>query len=885
EQDGSLVYCAAYGLPDARARQQRFGRGEGLPGQCLLERRLLSLDPVPAQHFQIISGLGKALPRSILLVPLIARGEPVAVLELASFARLEERQQRLLEDLLPATALSWQTLARSLLTRELLEETQAQAEELRASEEALRTQQEELRVTNEALRERSQALEEQGRRLRSSEEELRLQAQELRISNSELQDARGELEQKAEALAQASRYKSEFLANMSHELRTPLNSLLILSQSLAENEDGNLNEEQIESARIIRDSGRNLLNLINDILDLSKVEAGKMQITLEEVSLAALLQQMERQFRPVARERALEFVVERAADLPETLRSDGARLGQILTNLLGNAFKFTRQGRVSLRVGRPDASERLPAGWVAEQSLAFEVSDTGIGIAESKLEQVFQAFEQADASTSRRFGGTGLGLSIVIGMARLLGGEVRVRSQLEVGSTFTLLVPQTLADAVAEPVLSTPPAPAPRPAPAALPTAVANPPDADEDDDAVLLIVEDDPVFARLLAEAARRKGHATRIAGTGQDALRLARSLRLSGVLLDLGLPDISGWQVLSQFQQDPRLARVPVHIVSADDEAAQGLDRGAVGVLMKPATREGIQAALDRLQAPGTHAAGLRSRVLLVDDDSISRAAVRKLLASQPIDLVEVDSGSAGLQALTERGPFDGLILDLYLPDLSGFDFLEQAARRLPLPPVVIYSARQLTDEETLRLREYTESIVIKGSRSPERLLDEASLFLHSLERKPAAPGRAAAPTAPAAPAAGPAAVGRHPPQEDLGGRTVLVVDDDMRNIFALSKALRSRGLKVVMAQDGLKALSLLESGEAIDLVLMDIMMPDMDGYETMRRIRAQPRFASLPIIAVTAKAMKGDREKCLEAGANDYCTKPVDLDRLISQIRVWV
>ncbi|WP_374679764.1 hybrid sensor histidine kinase/response regulator [Hydrocarboniphaga effusa] len=889
-----LEACAGYGVAASAWKRTSFEEGEGPVGQCMREQKIILLSPVPAAHFEIVSGLGAGMPDSLLFAPLVSRGEVVGVIELASLGGFAPLVQQLLGEALNPTALAWQTLGRSLRTRELLDVTQTQAEELQASEEALRIQQEQLQSTNEALRTRSTQLEEQGQRLQASEEELRAQAEELRIANEalrersesliqrqgELESARGELEKRAEELERASRYKSEFLANMSHELRTPLNSMLILSKSLADNDDGNLLPEQIESASIVHDSGRNLLQLINDILDLSKVEAGRMQVLPEDVVLADFAAMEERNFAPVARTRNLELKIELDPALPPTIRTDGTRLGQIITNLLSNAFKFTSEGGVTLRIS-PAPVERLNlSGLKPGHAVLFSVIDTGIGIAQDKLEQVFRPFEQADSSTSRRYGGTGLGLSIVRGMAGLLGGDVFAESEPGKGSTFMLVLPDVLDIAGGDVALHTPVAPKAvvpvassaasvampvSQAPAASAPAAQAPPQSDKPP--VLLVVEDDAAFSNILTALAGRKQLPVEVAASGAEALRIAAERPLLGVLLDLGLPDMSGWSVLETLKQQPATANVPVHIISAADEAERGRNSGAVGFLTKPVTREAVLEAMQGLIDFGSALPRGARQVLLVDDNAGARKAVRKLLEHEPAEIYEAASGAEAEAALRERH-YDCMILDLGLPDISGFDLLDKLSAQGPLPPVVIYSGRDLGDEENLRLRQYTESIVIKGARSPERLLDEVSLFLHALGRKDAATAASVADV-----------------QKDVAGKKLLIVDDDMRNIFALSKALRTRKLDVTMAQDGYKALAQLDANPEVDLVLMDIMMPGMDGYETIRKIREQPRFARLPIIAVTAKAMTGDREKCIEAGASDYCSKPIDVEKLMSQIRVWI
>jgi CheY-like chemotaxis protein len=889
EPEPMLELAGSYGFRQRRHLDTRCAIGEGLVGQCARERKTIVLEPVPDDYIRIHSGLGEATPRSVIVLPLLLRGELLGVLEFGSFQRFTATQEALLEDLLPVVALSLDNLRRALRTQDLLGRTQLQARELQASEEELRMQQEELAATNEELQGKTVELEEHSQRLRASEEELRVQAEELQASNEELRQKTDTLNeqkkvleqlqldtlQKAEELARASQYKSDFLANMSHELRTPLNSLLILSRTLADNDLGNLNTDEVESARVIHESGSNLLRLINDILDLSKIEAGKMEVTREDVSLAGFAQSLQRQFRPVALEKALAFEIALDEDLPETVHSDGPKLEQIANNLLGNAFKFTRIGHVRVRLARADAALLERCG-LAGPAVAMAVEDTGIGIAADQLERMFQVFEQADASTSRHYGGSGLGLAITRRLTDLLGGAIVVDSEPDQGSTFFVVIPEAVAGATALPPRAAgaarpgPDAPAaarPKrspPAPPAAPVAsgwIADDRNQIQPGDTAILAIEDDPAFARILVDLIRRKGHRALAAGDGESGLDLARRYRPTGVLLDVMLPGIDGWSVIEQMKSDPELRAIPVHFISAVDESARGEAVGAVGFLTKPADRNAVLSAFDRLLQ---HAEHRTRRVLLIDDDEDSRLAIIRLIASDGVEIVEATSGEEGLDMLGAGG-FDCIVLDLGLPGISGFDFLDIAAARGGLPPVVIYSARELSGEESVRLRQHTDSIVIKGARSNERLLDEVSLFMHSIRPTGAGVVRDI--------------------DAGLSGNTVLIVDDDMRNIFALSKTLRARGLNVVMAQDGMKALRQVEENPAIDIVLMDIMMPGMDGYETMRRIRALPRHAQLPIIAVTAKAMQGDRDKCLEAGASDYLAKPVDVDKLLSMMRVWL
>lgn len=883
-----LELCGSYGFKQRKHLSTRYTLGEGLVGQVALERKPIVLEQVPDDYVRIHSGLGEAPPRNVIALPLLLQERLIGVLEFGSFAPFGKAEQGLLDELMPFAALSLENLNRAMRTQELLVRTQRQAQELQTSEEELRVQQEELAATNEELQAKTVELEEQQQRLRTSEEELRVQAEELQASNEELRQKsdtlneqkqvlealQQETENKAQELARASQYKSDFLANMSHELRTPLNSLLILSRNLADNDGGNLDSEQVESARVIHESGSNLLRLINDILDLSKIEAGKMHAVAEDVPLSHFVQALLRRFKHVAGEKALEFDVSLAEGLPASMHTDGPRLEQIANNLVGNAFKFTRQGSVRVDIARPRTELARRLGLAPDGSIAITVTDTGIGIPADKLDHIFGTFEQMDASTSRKYGGSGLGLAIARRLSELLGGGITVESVLGEGSRFTVVLPEQLGTTTApHPAAELVPPPV---AEAATDTLLPPPPlgsmpkpwvpddrDALRAGDTVILAIEDDPVFARTLVDMIRRKGYRALAAGDGESGLYLARQYRPTGILLDVMLPGIDGWDVLTRLRQEPATRRIPVHFVSATDDTARAQQLGAVGFLTKPVERDALLGAFERLlqSAPGP-----MRKVLLVDDDPDSRVAVASLIKSDTVEIVETGSAEEALP-LFDSGSFDVVVLDLGLPGMSGFDFLDLLhARRSDLPPIVIHSGRELSREESARLRQYTDSIVIKGTRSLERLLDEVSLFLHSVRKD-----------------AGPRVV--RDIDSGLAGRTVLVVDDDMRNIFALSKILREKGLSVVMAQDGQKALRQIEENKSIEIVLMDIMMPGMDGYETMREIRKRPAYAKLPIIAVTAKAMAGDRDKCLEAGANDYLAKPIDIDKLLSLMRVWL
>ncbi len=877
-ESAEMLLIGGYGL--GKSNDDFRARSAGLVQQCAMTGETIQLTPVPEDYIRIGSGTGGSAAVAVYLWPLKGTGGISGVIEFATFKPFSADEQELLSTVTPGIGLALEALSNAIRTAELLEETRTQQEELQASEESLRVQQEELRTTNESISVKNQELEEQSARLRASEEELRVQAEELRNTydamaeksrtldefNQRLLQVQEELKQKNEDVEQASRYKSEFLANMSHELRTPLNSVLILAKDLAENGAGNLSGEQIESAQIIHDSGHNLLRLINDILDLSKIEAGRMDVHWEPVQLADVIAGAERGFRALARERGLELNVQLDSNVPQQVWSDASKLGQILTNLIGNALKFTHQGSVSLQLSAATGCS------VDKPMLALSVSDTGIGIPAEKLERLFRAFEQGDGTTSRRYGGTGLGLSISLALARILGGDIQVSSTPGEGSRFTLLLPASRsAETAVAPVAETP---APTAAVTLIsddsgtrPVAPAASPLADDreyihDGDTVMLIIEDDATFSHILSDMARQKGYRVLRAADGETGLALAQQFRPRGILLDVGLPGMDGWAVLERLKARASTRNIPVHFISASDESERGLALGAVGFLTKPATRDTLETVFSHLLGAGDSP---RRRVLVIDDDPIARHAIVKLLAETHAEVIEADTQSAALLVLGNQ-TIDCIVLDLVLPDGNGLELLDKLSRSGSVPPVVVHSARDLSHDELLKLREYTDSIVIKGTQSPNRLMDEVSLFLHAVR----APKASGAPTA--------------EKPADLAGRHVLVVDDDMRNVFALSKALRAQGLNVIVAQDGQKALDQLEAHPETDWVLMDIMMPVMDGYTAMRKIRERPEWARLPVLAITAKAMKGDREACLQAGANDYLTKPIDMTKLLSMMRAW-
>ncbi len=869
EQTPHLRLLAAFADDGADGHDQYLQMGEGLLGQCARDKRNMVITDLPPHTVSIRSGLFKALPRNVVVLPVLFEEQVKAVIELASLGTFTASHLAFLEQLTASIGIVLNSIEATMQTEGLLTQSQQLAAELQS-------QQKELQQTNEELAQKAQQLVE-----RNTEVERK---------NQEIEQARRALEEKAAELALTSKYKSEFLANMSHELRTPLNSILILGQQLSENPDGNLTSKQVEFARTIHGAGTDLLNLISDILDLSKIESGTVSVDAEEIPITNLLDMVARPFRHEADNRGLTFDVQVDEHLGRNMVTDSKRLQQVLKNLLSNAFKFTEQGGVRLMVSAPGSGWSLdhPVLKGATTVVAFEVSDTGIGIPPEKQKIIFEAFQQADASTSRKFGGTGLGLAISRELASLLGGEIQLRSTPGSGSTFILYLPQTyLGPSVAgegteagQLGIATPVAVNTRsvggPPAIRLPertTELVTIPDDRADlrqGDAILLIVEDDTYYARVLADLARDKGFKTLVASRGLDALALARQFHPTAVSLDIFLPDMLGWTVLSQLKQDPTMRHIPVQIVTLDEDRQHGLARGAFAFVTKPTTADGLDAALSRIKE---YATSSRKRLLVVEDNAAERFSITELLGHDDIEIEVADSGEAALTAL-RADEFACVVLDLRLPDMSGFEVLEHMRddEALRDVPVVVFTGKQLSSEEDTRLHTLARSVVVKGVESPERLLDETALFLHRVVSD--------------LPVEKQSLLDRlHRSDDDLVGKKVLIVDDDIRNIFALSSVLERRGMSVVTAGTGREAIELLESTSDLSIVLMDIMMPEMDGYETMQVIRQNPEFRRLPIIALTAKAMKGDREKCLEAGASDYLAKPVNTEQLLSALRMWL
>ncbi len=884
-QDGKLQRVAEFGWDKDRLNNGRtLELGEGLVGQVALERRAMTIDSVPPGYLKVSSALGDADARSVLIAPVEDSGMLNAVLEIGFLRPLRDEDGELLRRISDGigsaieAARYRQRLQRVLAeTQQLNEELQVQQEELRAANEELEEQSNALRESQAHMEEQQAELEQTNEQLAEHSAELARQRDEMDRKNNRLHEVQLMLEERAEELQRASRYKSEFLANMSHELRTPLNSSLILSKLLADNPDGNLHDDQVQFARSIYSAGNDLLNLINDILDISKVEAGKLDVHPELLVLSRMADGLRSLFLAQSLEKSLQFNVELADDLPSSLYTDRQRLEQILKNLLSNAFKFTEKGSVEMHVTRH-----------GEGQVAFAVRDSGIGIPVDQQDVIFEAFRQADGTTNRRYGGTGLGLSISRELAQLLGGTIEVSSEPGAGSVFTLIVPENYSAPVAVeaptplPVSQVPEVP-PAPAPVQVSPAQAAPLRAPElsapglsDDregfpfERSVLVIEDEPQFAGILRDLAHELKYSCLIAQNADHGFDTALQFRPDAILLDMRLPDHSGLTVLERLKENPITRHIPVHIVSVEDRKEAALQMGAIGYATKPTTREDLKEVFGRFEAK---LAQKVKRILLVEDDARQRESVSRLIEDVDIEITAVEFGEQALELLRST-VFDCMIIDLKLPDMDGHQLLERMAREeiCSFPPVIVYTGRNLTRDEEAALMKYSRSIIIKGARSPERLLDEVTLFLHKVESD-------------------------MPPERQkmlksvrsrekaFEGRKILVVDDDVRNVFALTSALEQKGALIEIARNGHEAIAQLQQVGDIDLVLMDIMMPEMDGFTAMQEIRKDARFAKLPIIAVTAKAMKDDQDRCLSSGANDYLAKPIDLDRLFSLIRVWL
>ncbi|MBK1882193.1 response regulator [Luteolibacter pohnpeiensis] len=856
-----------------------FSKGDGVLSQAVKDGQCFVVSDVPDGYLSVGSSFGKSAPRHLLVMPIHVEGQVKAVLELGFFKPVQESDKELLARVESSIGVAIRSVKYRMRLRELLEQTQQQSEEVQAQSEELRVSNEELEEQSRALMESQSRLELQQTELEQNNVQLEEQTQMLEQQKRYLVNAKEALEKQAWEVERASRYKSDFLANMSHELRTPLNSSLILAKLLAENRNGNLTDEQIKFAQTIESSGNDLLVLINDVLDLSKIEAGHMEIHPERMQLDRLVNTLQDVFEPVATQKSLGFQIEIGPQVPDSLITDRQRLEQVLKNLLSNALKFTESGSVALRISRTPGDQ-----------IAFAVSDTGIGIESEQQQAIFDPFFQGDGTTSRKYGGTGLGLSISRNLTRLLGGEIDLVSEAGKGTTFTVTLPEKFESSLdvhdallplenhrkVEPPTANLKSEEPV---ETLPTAefgvVPDDRETLNGSRPLILAVEDDRPFAEIIYHLAHEMDFQCIIATSAEEALVLARGHLPSAIVLDVGLPDNSGLIVLERLKSDSKTRHIPVHVVSASDYTQTAMALGAVGYMLKPVKREELALAFRNLEQRLTQK---MRRVLVVEDDPVQMEAMSELLGSRDVETLGARTAAECLEHLKSTS-FDCMVLDLSLPDESGFSLLEKLSQEdtYSFPPVIVYTGRELSGMEEQRLRKYSKSIIIKGAKSHERLLDEVSLFLHQV-------------------------VSDLPPEKQrmlekasnrdaaLEGRRILVAEDDVRNVFALTSLLEGRGVKLQIARNGREAVDALDRAAkdpkaAVDLVLMDIMMPEMDGLAAMREIRKRREWSKLPIIALTAKAMKSDQEQCLAAGANDYLAKPLDVEKLLSLIRVWM
>ncbi len=885
----TMTLTGSYAFHKRKGLNSRIKIGEGIAGQAVLEKNMISITDLPEDYVRISSTLGDSAPCNILAVPFSHEETVLGVLEFASFTEFSDEQMEFLDNVTEHIAIAFRSAQSKQKVQELLEETREQAEELKQQSEELMATNEELESQATALKKFQQELESQQEELRETNaaleeksEALMVEKKKIKNRNEELIAAKEKVEERSKDLALASKYKSEFLANMSHELRTPLNSLLLLAQSLKDNRDGNLTAKQEKAAGIIFESGNDLLDLINEILDLSKIEAGQIVKDVEEVLLTDLAENAETLFSHMAENKGVTFSVTLADDIPRAIFTDRQRVEQILKNFLGNSMKFTSEGRIDLIFSRMEATAPVRSETLQpEQAIAISVADTGIGIPAEKQRTIFEAFQQADGSTARKYGGTGLGLSISKELAALLGGEIGLVSEPGKGAVFTLYLPVG-AEMPPEKEGEQQQAKQPLVPKIEISTqayegggqerefAVADDRDRLSDGDRVMLIIEDDPKFAEILLEQCHESHFKALVTDNGEEGLRLADQYRPSGIILDIRLPGIDGWTVLSTLKSNAGTRHIPVHMMSAEEVSRKAMNQGAIGFLSKPVTREQLNKAFDRFESVINKKI---KKLLVVEDDDNLRGILVDLVGNGDTETFEAGTGKE-VEDLLAKHRFDCMVLDLGLPDCNGIELLQRLADAadLVVPPVIIYTGRELSRKEERELNKYSESIIIKDARSQERLLDETSLFLHRMVKSmPVQKQQIIA--------------NLYDRDKMFQGKKVLLVDDDMRNVFALSGILEQKGMEVVIAEDGKRALELLIQEEQVDIVLMDIMMPEMDGYEATKKIREQKQFWKLPIIALTAKAMKDDRDKCLEAGASDYLAKPVDVERLLSMMRVWL
>ena len=885
DKNGYLKQIGCSACVQQKNISREFKPGEGLVGQVAMEKKHIQITNCSDDSINISHDPEEPTPKNILVFPLILNKVLKGVVELRSCHEFPDIQINFLEQVAEGIAVALNSVISKKKTKDLLEQTRQQAKDLQTREEALRKSNEELEANARALKESESRLQAQKNELRLINEELEKQKKEVEGKNKDLNDVRWVIEEKARDLELSSKYKSEFLANMSHELRTPLNSILLLSRLLADNKNDNLTTDTIESAQAIYSSGSELLQLINDVLDLSKVEAGKMNIHIDEIGFHDFSSAMKRSFQPVTIEKKLYMHVDIDRNLPDNLHTDKQRLEQIVKNLLSNAFKFTQEGGVTLRISRPDLksynkTHLFRKGVDSTKVVAFSVTDTGVGIPEEKQKLIFEAFQQADGTTSRKHGGTGLGLSISKELAKLLEGEIRVESIYGNGSSFTLFLPESLeseheADArkleTYIPKLS---------AQNHQPTQSSDRKDEFEeieDDrktisakDRSILIIEGDPKFLKILRDLAREHGFKSLVAGDGKMGLQFVDYYKPSGIILDVDLPGINGWTVMARLKDNPETRHIPVHFISASDNKFDAIRMGAIDYVTKPVSPESINQVFEKINKVISKPV---KDLLVVEDNPEQAKVISGIIGNGDVRIVFVSTAKEAYNQILS-GKFDCMILDINLPDMSGIELLNKIRNNKNLfqLPIVVYTGRELTKQDKKIINEYAETTIIKGVGSHRKLLDETTLFLHRIEAN--------------LPEKQQKILRRiHDKEAILTGKKILVVDDDMRNVFSIKKILEDKGMKILVGKNGKEGLACLNDNPDVHLVLMDIMMPEMDGYTAIEEIRKQGRFKNLPIIALTAKAMKGDRAKSIEAGASDYLAKPFDIDRMFSMLRVWL
>lgn len=901
EDTKKLKLTGSYAFTKRKNLNSEIKIGEGLVGQAAYEKEIISITDIPFDYIRINSALGNLPPKNIVVAPLLFQQKLIGVIEFGTIKEFDDQQLEFLNAVLENIAIGFNTAISNHKIKFLLTESQRQAIELKKQQEELKASNEELESQTLALRQSESRLQAQQEELQVSNEELaektnylEKQKKEISKKNDDLEEIQIELKRQTQELRNASRYKSEFLANMSHELRTPLNSLLILARDLADNKEKTLTDDQVEAAGIIYKSGSDLLRLINDILDLSKIEAGKMTINLEKLLFESFSKNIQKTFGHMVKEKDLDLIIKIEENLPAQMTTDAQRLEQVIKNLLSNAIKFTKQGSITVHAFRPNNDFKfLNSTLKHENSVAISVIDTGIGIPPEKQDSIFEAFKQADGSTSRRFGGTGLGLSISKEICRMLGGEIQLQSQAGKGSTFTIILPLNSTEFV-----NNMPADKKQKTSSKIPQILEENHEAQtknnqiqdipndiiatnsfkfKDDrtnlqanEKTILVIEDDPNFAKIILNQCHKKNFKCIAAATGEEGLRLAEKYKPNAIILDIRLPGISGWTVLQSLKESAELRHIPVHLMSAEEANIDAMNKGAIGFLTKPITKKELDSAFTKMENV------MEKKIkdlLIVEDNEIMRKNIKNLIGAEDVKTTEAATGEIAIQKI-KQSKFDCIVLDLGLPDMSGIELLNKlnADADQALPPVIIYTGKDLTESEHKQLKKYSDSIIIKGVKSEDRLLDETALFLHRVVKD--------------LPEKMQNVISHlHNKDEVFSNKRIMLVDDDMRNVFALSKVLKERGIIIVKAENGQKAIQIAQQDKNIDLILMDIMMPVMDGYQAMQEIRKIEHYKNIPMIALTAKAMKEDREKCINAGASDYLTKPIDISRLISMMRVWL